>query len=77
VSQNVAHWGKRGSEAPAFRRGERHENDIATLIHAYKPAIPPLTKMLSAYVNENDLTEIENTLSNIQQRIERFQKRSS
>ena len=25
VSQNAAHWGKRGSEAPAFRRRERHE----------------------------------------------------
>ena len=24
MSQNVAHRGKRGSEAPAFRRGERH-----------------------------------------------------
>lgn len=53
------------------------ENDIATLIHAYKPAIPPLTKVLSAYVSENDLTEIENILSDIQKRIERFQKGSS
>jgi hypothetical protein len=25
VSQNVALRGKRGSEAPAFRRGERHK----------------------------------------------------
>ena len=30
MSQNVAHRGKRGSEAPAFRRGERHDNSFWT-----------------------------------------------
>jgi hypothetical protein len=31
VSQNVALRGKRGSEAPAFRRGERHK--LFLLLH--------------------------------------------
>jgi hypothetical protein len=35
-----------------------------------------LTKELSLYVNENDLLEIENIISEIQQRIERFRKGS-
>lgn len=60
-----------------FARVGIYENDIATLIHAYKPAIAPLMKELSAYVSENDLMETKNILSDIQQRIERFQKGSS
>ena len=59
-----------------FARVGIYENDIATLMHEYKPDIPLLTKELSLYVNENDLLEIENIISEIQQRIERFRKGS-
>jgi hypothetical protein len=55
-----------------FARVGIYENDIATLIHKYEPDIPLLTKELSSHVSANDLTEIENILFEIQQRIERF-----
>ncbi len=60
-----------------FARVGIYENDIATLIHDYKPNIPLLMKELSSYVNDHDLVEIENIISEIQQRIERFRKGSS
>ena len=57
-----------------FARVGLYENDIATLIHDYQPDIPLLVGELSPYVSENDLEEIKNILSEIQQRIERFRK---
>jgi len=59
-----------------FARVGLYENDIATLIHEYQPDIPLLTKELSSYVSDKDLAEIENIISEIQQRIERFRKGS-
>ena len=53
MSQNVAHWGKRGSEAPAFRRGERH-----TLSFAY------WYRNLSALIGMKQ-TELETQLKNL------------
>lgn len=60
-----------------FARVGIYENDIATLMHEYKPDITLLTKELSSYVSDNDLAEIENIISEIQHRIERFRKGSS
>ncbi len=57
-----------------FSRVGIYETDIATLMHEYKPDISKLTGELSSFVNESDMVEIENILSEIQQRIERFQK---
>lgn len=57
-----------------FARVGLYENDIATLIHDYQPDIPNLTDELAPYVSDNDLVEIKNILSEIQQRIERFRK---
>jgi hypothetical protein len=59
-----------------FARVGIYENDIATLIHDYKPDMPLLTKELSHYVSDPDMGEIGNIISDIQQRIERFQKNS-
>lgn len=57
-----------------FVRVGIYENDIATLIHYYKPDIPSLLEELSSYVNESDLVEIQQIISDIQRRIERFSK---
>jgi len=65
---------------PLYRQGNFtrvgiYENDVATLIYQYKPDISSLIDELSTYVSASDLTEIKNILAEIQQRIDRFQKR--
>lgn len=60
-----------------FARVGIYENDIATLIHYYKPDVVKLLEEISSYVGESDFLEIENVVSDIQQRIKRFQKGSS
>jgi hypothetical protein len=57
----------------SFARVGMHENDIATLLHYYQPDMASLIKELSNFVNENDLAEIRSIVSDIQQRIKRFQ----
>ncbi|HEY3473478.1 MAG TPA: hypothetical protein VGK56_02650 [Anaerolineales bacterium] len=56
-----------------FARVGIYENDIATLLHDYQPDISLLIKELSNYMNENDLEEIKSIVSDIQNRIKRFQ----
>jgi hypothetical protein len=60
-----------------FARVGIFENDIATLMHDYKPDMPLLTKELSTYVSDPDMEEIKNIISEIQQRIERFENSSA
>ena len=60
-----------------FARVGIYENDIATLIYEYKPNISLLTNELSTYVSDSDFSEIENIISEILQRIQRFQKGSN
>src|SRR5688572_12139127 len=55
-----------------FARIGIYENDIATLIHYYQPDISALLNELAHYVNEGDLAEIRNVISDIQNRIKRF-----
>ena len=57
-----------------FARVGIYENDIATLLHYYQPDMPSLLIELSKYVNENDFTEINGAISDIQNRIKRFKK---
>ena len=57
-----------------FARVGIYENDIATLLHYYEPAMPSLLSELSKYVNENDFAEIKGVVSDIQNRIKRFKK---
>jgi hypothetical protein len=55
----------------------KYENDIATLLHYYPPDMPSLLNELSKYVNENDFAEIKDVVSDIQNRIKRFEDESS
>ncbi len=59
-----------------FARVGLYENDIATLIQAYQPAIEPLLDELSKYLNETDLTALRDITAEIEQRIARFRKAS-
>jgi hypothetical protein len=47
------------------------------VIQVYKTAMPQLTNKLSAYLGEADQTKVLSILSDIQQRIDCFQKGSS
>lgn len=59
-----------------FARVGMYENDIATLLHYYQPDMPALLTELSNYVDENDLAEIKGVVSDIQNRIKRFNNES-
>jgi hypothetical protein len=54
-----------------------YENDIATLLHYYRPNVWRLIEELSQYVSESDLSEITNIVRDIQGRIRRFRDRAS
>ena len=55
-----------------FSRSGIYENDIATLLHYYRPDVSALLNELANYVNEGDLAEMKNVISDIQKRIKRF-----
>lgn len=59
-----------------FARVGIYENDIATLFHYYKPDGSPLLTELAKYVNESDLAEIKNIVTDVQNRINRFKNES-
>ena len=59
-----------------FTRVGLYENDVATLLHAHNPSIEPLLTELAAHLNESDMTQLEQIISEIRQRISRFEKRS-
>jgi hypothetical protein len=59
-----------------FARVGIYENDIATLMHYYRPEMPALINELSNHVDENNLAEIKNIVSDIQDRIKRFKNES-
>ncbi|MBM3133910.1 MAG: hypothetical protein FJZ89_01195 [Chloroflexi bacterium] len=50
------------------------ENDIAMLLHYYRPAIAPLLAKLTKYLGESDIAELRQIVEEIEQRIERFRK---
>jgi hypothetical protein len=60
-----------------FARVGIYENDIATLLHYYQSDVSSLLNELSKYVNENDFAEIKDVVSDIQNRIKRFEDESS
>ena len=60
-----------------FARVGIYENDIATLLHDYRPDMLPLLTELSQYVNASDLAEIKGVVSEIQNRIKRFKNEAS
>lgn len=59
-----------------FARVGIYENDIATLLHYYQPDTAVLLDEISKYVNETDLDEIKDVVSDIQRRIKRFKNES-
>jgi hypothetical protein len=49
-----------------------YENDIATLLHAYRPPLEPLLRELAPHLSATDLQAIQEILADIARRIERF-----
>ena len=58
-----------------FTRVGLYENDVATLLHSYKPPIDPLLDELSLYLSESDAAQVKQILGEIRQRISRFEER--
>jgi hypothetical protein len=59
-----------------FARVGLYENDVATLIEAYRPSLEPLFLELSDYLGPTDLATVRDIVSEIQTRIERFRGES-
>jgi hypothetical protein len=59
-----------------FTRVGLYENDVATLLHSYKPPIEPLLDELFLFLSESDIAQVKQIASEIQQRISRFEERS-
>lgn len=59
-----------------FTRVGLYENDVATLLHAHNPPIQPLLDELSRYLSESDTAAVKQIVSEIQQRLSRFEERS-
>jgi hypothetical protein len=57
-----------------FTRVGLYENDIATLIHDYRPPLEPLFAELAHHLSDSDLAAVREVVAEIQQRIERFDK---
>ncbi len=57
-----------------FAKVGLYENDIATLMHYYQPAIAPLWETLAQHLSESDLAELREIVAEIEERLRRFQK---
>ncbi len=57
-----------------FSRVGLYENDIATLMQHYQPALEPLFDELALHLSETDLVSVREIVDEIEQRIARFQK---
>lgn len=55
-----------------FSRVGLYENDVATLIQAFRPPLEPLLSELSDYLSPTDLAAVRDIVSEILGRIERF-----
>jgi hypothetical protein len=58
-----------------FTRVGLYENDIATLLQAHNPPIEPLLEELSPHLSESDKAQVMQIVTEIQQRIGRFEER--
>jgi len=58
----------------SFERVGIYENDIATLMNAFNPAMEPLFKELGKHLNKDDIAETQKIVSDIEARIQRFRK---
>jgi hypothetical protein len=59
-----------------FARVGLYENDIATLMQAYRPEIDSLLDELKAHMSDTDLISVREIVADLRQRIERFGKTS-
>jgi hypothetical protein len=55
-----------------FARVGIYENDIATLLHDYRPPLEPLFAELAAHLNDADLAEVREVTADLERRIVRF-----
>ncbi|HVF10413.1 MAG TPA: hypothetical protein VNA16_06410 [Abditibacteriaceae bacterium] len=60
-----------------FARVGLYENDIATLLHDYRPRLEPLFEELAGHLSGSDLDAVRKIATEIQQRVERFEKETS
>ena len=58
----------------SFERVGIYENDIATLMYAFKPDMKSLLAELSHHLNETDLAEAYRVVADVETRIQRFRK---
>lgn len=56
-----------------FTRVGLYENDVATLMHVHKPSIEPLLVELARHLGNNDMAQVNQIVSEIQQRLTRFE----
>lgn len=56
-----------------FARVGLYENDIATLLQAYRPPLRPLLAELEGHLSHTDLAAVRDIVADIRRRIERFE----
>lgn len=59
-----------------FARVGIYENDVATLMQQYQPALAPILNEVAKHLSATDLKAVNEIVEEIQQRITRFQQRS-
>ena len=60
-----------------FARVGLYENDVATLIHAYRPQLEGLFRELSHHLSESDLAQVKKIVAEVQARLDRFADNSN
>lgn len=55
-----------------FARVGLYENDVATLLHAYRPQLDGLFRELSHHLNESEFAQVKEIVAEAQARLDRF-----
>lgn len=58
----------------SFERVGIYENDLGSLIYTFNPNLEPLLKELSGYLNDTDMAEAQQIVTDTQVRIQKFRK---
>lgn len=58
-----------------FARVALYEGDVATLMHDYRPPVEPLFEELKEHLSATDLASLHKIVGEIEERIERFDRR--
>ena len=56
----------------SFAKVGLYENDVATLMYYYRPAMAPLFETLERMLGEGDVAELREIVREIEQRLARF-----